>query len=479
MNIEYRREVLESKLTFKKSYKMTRLCFYILITCLIFSCKKKEEEIPVDVIPPVVDQVPTIIPDGTEQYLNLDSDYIFDQEKLHTFEIKLPQSALNKIDGDPAAEEYVEGSLIFEGDTISPVGIRYKGSIGAFVGCLSGNDWANPSGYKTCTKLSLKIKINWGEREEKFYGLKKIQLHAMNNDDSQMRDRLAYWLFREMGVPAPRSVHAKVMINGMYSGVYALVEQVDGRFARYNFDDGKGNMYKEIWPLKMSGQPHSAQSYLNHLETNTDENPSANMMRTFAQDIAAADDNSIKDVIADWMNVDEIISYAVVDRTIRVDDGPFHWYCSGGGCESHNFFWYEETAAGKMHLIPWDMDNTFENILFNANPVTPIADGWGEISNNCQPFSSGLFGLQQWSAACDKLTGGWVKFEDEFDQLKTQFVEGPLSESQTNLMLDTWADQIRDATLQAKEEHSDAVAESSWNSAILQLKSQLKFAREN
>lgn len=454
----------------------------IFTICLIFSCKSRDEVIPSgpsNPSNPNVDQVPTIIPDGTEQYLNLDSDYIFDQEKLHTFELKLPASALSKIDDDPTAEQYVEGSLIFEGDTISPVGIRYKGSIGAFVGCLSGNDWANPSGFKTCTKLSMKIKINWGEREEKFYGLKKLQLHSMNNDKSQMRDRLAYSLFQQMGVPAPRAVHAKVMINGMYSGVYALVEQIDGRFTRHNFDDGKGNLYKEIWPLTMSGQPRSPQTYLNHLKTNTDENPNANMIHTFAQDVADADDNTIKDVITNWMNINEIISYAVVDRTIRVDDGPFHWYCNGGSCESHNFFWYEETSAGKMHLIPWDMDNTFENIITNANPVTPIVDGWGEISNNCEPFVSGFLGLQQWSAACDKLTGGWVKFEDEYDQLKTQFVEGPLSESQTNELLDTWTEQIRDATIEAKQAHGDAVSESAWEGAIGTLKSQLKYAREN
>ena len=461
---------------------MTRHFIFLFIFCLIFGCKSKDEEMPSNPSNPSVpnvDQVPTIIPDGSEQYLNLDSDYIFDQDQLHTFEIKLPELALAKIDNDPSAEEYVEGSLIFQGDTISPVGIRYKGSIGAYVGCLSGADWANPSGFKTCTKLSMKIKINWEEREEKFYGLKKIQLHAMNNDDSQMRDRLAYSLFRQMGVPAPRAVHAKVMINGMYSGVYALIEQIDGRFARYNFDDGKGNMYKEIWPLTMSGQPRSLQTYLNHLETNTDENPSANMIRSFAQDIAAADDNTIKDVIGNWMDINEIISYVVVDRTIRVDDGPFHWYCDGGYCESHNFYWYEETSAGKMHLIPWDMDNSFENIISNANPVTPIADGWGEITNDCEPFASGFFGLQQWSAACDKLTGGWVKFEDEFDQLKTQFIEGPLSETETNLLLDTWADQIRDATMEANQIHGDAVSVGTWEGKIGTLKSQLKFAREN
>ena len=91
------------------------------------------------------------------------SDYIYDQNKLHRFDLFLTQENLDEINNNPAAENYVEGSLVFEGKVIKNVGIRYKGSIGAWVGCLSNEDWTNPSGYKTCPKLSMKIKINWKE----------------------------------------------------------------------------------------------------------------------------------------------------------------------------------------------------------------------------------------------------------------------------------------------------------------------------
>ena len=63
----------------------------------------------------------------------------------------------------------------------------------------------------------------------------------MNNDVSQMHDRAGYWLFRQMGVPAPRAVHAKLTINGTYTGLYSLVEQIDSRFIKENFDDDDGN----------------------------------------------------------------------------------------------------------------------------------------------------------------------------------------------------------------------------------------------
>ncbi len=443
---------------------------------MLLSCDK-DEKITNSTAPDF--DVPTITPKGDEQYLTLDSDYIFDQDKLATFELKIPGSALEEIDADPAAEEYIEGMLIFEGDTISPVGIRYKGSVGAFVNCVSGSDWSNPSGYKTCTKLSMKIKINWQGREEKFYKLKKLQFHSQNLDPSQMHERLGYWLFRAMGVPAPRSVHARLMINGGYSGLYALTEQIDGRFTRYNFDDGEGNLYKEVWPLDMNGDRHSSQIYINALKTNEDDNPSVDIIRNFAQQLADADQSNIQNVIEQFMDVQEIISFAVVDRMIRNDDGPFHWYCDGGGCGNHNYYWYEEPANEKLHLIPWDLDNAFENIINNENPVTPIADDWGQTRNNCQPFRYGDLSILQWSACCDKLTAGWASYTQEYQQIKSQFKIGPFSDAQVSTLIENWALQIRQATIEAANKHDDALSVSEWERALEHFKNQLEFALNN
>ena len=151
-------------------------------------------------------------------YMSGDSDYLFDQDELHTFEINLSDEALAELDRDPAAEEYVEGSMTFEGETLDAVGVRYKGSIGAFLGCTSGSNPFAPSGAKTCTKLSMKVKINWDDSNAEFYGVRTVQLHSQNLDPSMMHERLGYWLFREMGVPAPRSTHARVVVNGEYVG---------------------------------------------------------------------------------------------------------------------------------------------------------------------------------------------------------------------------------------------------------------------
>ncbi len=412
------------------------------------------------------------------QYLDLDSDYLFDQDQLYTYELLIPEENLEFIDADPAAEEYVEGSLVFQGDTLTPVGIRYKGSIGAFVGCVSGINWADPSGRKTCTKLSMKIKINWEGREEKFYGLNKLQFHSMNQDDSQMRERLGYHLFRSMGVPAPRAVHARLVINGEYNGLFALVEQIDGRFAKQNWEDDNGNVYKEAWPLTMDGLPHTETYYRESLKTNEEEGD-VSLMLAFGNELAAAENTAaVRSVIEKYMNVNEILSYCLVDRMIRHDDGPFHWYC-GNGCDNHNYYWYAEPTAEKMHLIAWDMDNAFENILRDANPVTPVADDFGETRNNCAPFSYGWLGFRQWSASCDKLTGGWASYTSEYASLKEEFKNNQFSETEINLLLTNWSEQIRAATIEANELHGDAVTPNRWESAVQEISEQVAYSRVN
>lgn len=456
--------------------KLYWLCISLLLS-FITGCSEENSDNPIQQEnPDEPNQVKTVIPSGEEPYLKLKSDYIFDQEKLYTYELILPQAHLARLDQDPAAEEYVEGTLVFQGDTISPVGIRYKGSVGGFVGCVSGSDWANPSGNKTCTKLSMKVKINWQGRDEKFFGLKKLQFHSQNLDDSQMRDRLGYWLFREMDVKGPRAVHAKLMINGTYSGLYSLVEQIDGRMTRYNWDDGKGNLYKEIWPLRSNGRAYTEADYAQALKTNEDE-ADVSIMSAFATSIISADDQAaLQEVIRNSMNLEEIMAYCVVDRTIRHDDGPFHWYCNGSSCTSHNFYWYEEPQSKKLHLIPWDLDNAFENIIIDRNPVTPIADQWGESQANCEPFSHGPLRLRQWSAACDKLTSGWASFSEEYDLTKEKFISGPFSEGQVNQKLTEWSEQIRAATEEAAAKHDDALRMSQWESGIESLRRQVSFA---
>jgi len=458
----------------RKIVKNLLIYAFGLLSILFFNGCLNEEKEKID----EEFKAPIIKPDGSEQYLNSNSDFIFDQNELRTFELKLSEKDLEKIDSNPTAEQYVEGMMVFEGDTISPIGIRYKGSVGAWVGCVDGENWFEPSGKKICTKLSTKVKINWKGRDERFYGLKKLQFHAQNLDPSLMHERLGYWLFRSMGVEAPRSVHARLVINGEFIGLYALTEQIDGAFTDYHFDDKDGNLYKEVWPLNMNGEPMDPQSLISALKTNEDDNPSTDIISGFADKLYNGKESDIPNIISEYMDINKVLSLVVVDRAIRHDDGFLHWYCSEDGCASHNFYWYEEPNNKKVNLIPWDLDNAFENIIKNANPVTPIADEWGKTSNNCNPFPYGEFGMYQWSAACDRLTGGWARDKELYKELKNKFIQGPFAASNVNALLTAWSEQIRPVVKEAQDKNTwDQLTVQQWESKLYELIDQLEFAR--
>ena len=422
----------------------------------------------------------TAAPDDDRPDDERGADYLFDPELLHTFEFTVAEDDLAFLDADPTAEEYVPATMTFEGETID-VGLRYKGSVGAFVGCVDGPDLFNPSGAKICTKLSLKAKINWNDGNDEFLGVRKLQLHSMNLDPAQLRERTGYHLMREMGVAAPRSTHARVVINGEFVGLFALTENIDGRFTRANFDDGTGNLYKEGWPFRADGSVTDDATLVASLRTNeNDEGVNASLIRTFATDLLDAD--APDQVVREYMDIESLMSHLAVDRTIRHDDGPFHWYCNGlfqEGCGNHNFFFYENPADGTVTMIPWDLDNAFSNIINDDNPVTPIPDGLGDITSDCEVFTYGGFLLPQRSASCDPLFAAWASMEDDYLAAVERLHAGPLSAEELDPLIDQWVEQIADATVEASEAHGDALDPREWERAVDEFRRALEHARQN
>ena len=81
-----------------------------------------------------------------------------------------------------------------------------------------------------CHKLSLKLKFNYEDKDQRFFGLKKVMLHASLSDTTMMRERLAYSLWREMGVPAPRSVHIGAQLRISDPAPVRIPSRSSGRF---------------------------------------------------------------------------------------------------------------------------------------------------------------------------------------------------------------------------------------------------------
>jgi hypothetical protein len=396
--------------------------------------------------------------------------FIYDPAQLRTYDLTLTPENLAILDADPRAEQYVEGSLTLDGETQAPVGIRYKGSAGAFVfsGCIDSE------GAKACTKLSMKVGFDFRDPEARFHGLRKLQFHAMYLDPSMLKERLAYAVFRQFGVAAPRAVHARLRVNGQFIGVFTLVEQIDGRFTRSRFaEGGEGNLYKEAWPLTSDRVAVAQDTLVSHLETNEDENPVFTGMLAFADELQRADSSALPGVLQRFTDLEYSLRYVAVDRTIAVDDGPFHWYC-GGGCWNHNYFWYEEPGRSRLWLIPWDLDSSF-NL---DNPTTTIWLPWDDTSQDCSARDQPPFTTPLRLPACDKLTLGWASMQARYLELVSQLLGGPLSSAVVETELSQWTQQLAPSVAEAASVHTDAVSVEAWHEGVTQLRAAIESLRQ-
>jgi spore coat protein CotH len=442
----------------RKLITLKSLIFSIVLLSLISSCQKADFD----------DIDPSNESDEYVYHKSHSSDYIYDQNNLHRFDIQISQENLEIINNDPSAEEYVEASLVFEGKIVRNIGVRYKGSIGAWVGCLSNNNWAEPSGYKTCPKLSMKIKINWSD-DKKFYGINKLQFHSQNLDPTKMHERLGYYMFRNFGVTAPRSNHALIYINGEFNGVFANTEQIDGPFTNKHFDPSGGNLYKEVWPVKSNGKSQNEAYFQEALKTN-EEISDVSKIKSFSDQLAAVGNSEAWGVVENWMNKELFLKMLVVDTRIANDDGLRHFYPDEYGLyANHNYYWYEDPNQDEIQFIPWDLDNAFDNLINDVNWVTAVKDEWYETSNNCKPFRHRA--LRQISPGCDKIIGSFSPFLDEYNELDVTFKNNLYNMSNINSLLDTWSNQIRGAVIEANEKYGNQeLSLEEWTNYVNNLK---------
>ena len=201
-------------------------------------------------------------PKEADQSVWDETSFVFERMHVHEYHIDVAPGDLDWLNHHELLEQYVPARLSIAGETYPKIGFRYKGSKGSLEFCFSnatGHEGSAPDNKRLCKKLSLKLSFDKYDDEGRFHGLKKLNPHGMMNDNAAMRECLSYTLYRAMGVAVPRCAHAKVFINGQYSGLYSAVEYVDSRFLKAHFDDKKAVLYKEVWPT--NGRNCTAPSY--------------------------------------------------------------------------------------------------------------------------------------------------------------------------------------------------------------------------
>lgn len=251
-------------------------------------------------------------------------------------------SRTNRIDPAQDGFNYVAARVEMAGQKFENVGLRFKGhsSFHSNQGSL---------------KRPFKLDFNRFVEGQKFLGLTKINLNNNAMDPSQIREALAYDIFRAAGVASSRTAFAKVYLTvpGVYSrqyvGLYTVVEQVDGKFLEDRFGSKNGLLLKpEVAPgLRYLGEDWSA--YRRPYEAKTEPTPEeAGRFIQFIKLVTSADEETFRSRVNEFMDVDQFLRFLAVTVAIADMDSALSM--------GHNFYLFQPAPPKKIVWVPWDLN---------------------------------------------------------------------------------------------------------------------------
>lgn len=164
---------------------------------------------------------------------------LFDTSDIHTIEIVMDDwdSFLENC----TDEKYADCTVIIDGDICKNVAIRAKGNTSLSSVADYGND-----------RYSFKIEFDHYDNANTYFGLDKLCLNNIIQDNTYMKDYLSYQLMRAFGINAPLCSYAYITVNGNDWGLYLAVEAVEESFLKRNYGNDYGELYKPD-SMKMGG----------------------------------------------------------------------------------------------------------------------------------------------------------------------------------------------------------------------------------
>src|SRR5436309_2692184 len=160
----------------------------------------------------------------------LSPDELFDSLRLRKLALDIGPSALAALKTNTDNHAYVRCSWREGSQSLTNVGIHCKGDTAKH---LVGG------------RPDFTITFDRFARGQTFHGHKRLLLQSSAEDASYLGAVLAFEMFRQAGVPAPRCGFAQVELNGRDLGLYVMIEGENRDFLRCHFGNDDGNLYDE------------------------------------------------------------------------------------------------------------------------------------------------------------------------------------------------------------------------------------------
>lgn len=241
------------------------------------------------------------------------------------------------------------GDVAIGPDIFRDVAVRYKGNGTYFDGQEAG-------------KFSYKIDLNEFVKGQSFEGVAALNLHSNVTDVSWMNEALAFRLYRDAGVPAPRTSYARVHLAAgaepRYLGLYSLVENVDRAFIRRNFATPGGALFK---PVSANLFQYLGEDWAKYNQTyDPKDRPDAAQKKRlidFTRLVSRTPNGEFAARIGSFLDLEAFARYMAVMVFLSDLDGLL-----GPG---QNFYLYLDPKTEKFTFIPWDQDHSFGQLPDN------------------------------------------------------------------------------------------------------------------
>lgn len=156
---------------------------------------------------------------------------LFDARTVHTIDIVMDN--WDDFIDTCENEEYEVCSLVIDKEAYKNVGIRAKGNTSLSMVSSYGND-----------RYSFKIEFDHYDSTKSYYGLDKLSLNNIIQDNTFMKDYLTYQMMGYFSVDAPLCSYVYITVNGEGWGLYLAVEGVEEAFLERNYGSDYGELYK-------------------------------------------------------------------------------------------------------------------------------------------------------------------------------------------------------------------------------------------
>ncbi len=236
----------------------------------------------------------------------------------------------------------VPATLTVDGKTYPNVGVHFRG--------MSSFGMA-PAG----SKRSLNLKLDFVDPKQRLYGYRTLNLLNSASDPSFLSTVIYSHIARKY-IPAPNANLAKVVINGESWGIYANAQQFNNEFIAEHFKNTKGARWKV--PVGGGGLDYlgdNLDEYKRRYEIKSADNEKSwKALIELCRVLSKTPLDQLEEALKPILNIDEVLWFLALDVALINNDG--YWTRASDYC----IFLDEK---GKFHLIPHDMNETFQSAM--------------------------------------------------------------------------------------------------------------------